>query len=169
MLRVSKKGVVICEPTDYLITDYDLRNKLRTSFLMPLFIALLKWVAPSIAKRISDPVYEKSGNFAYRISRREMQKVALGMNLNHISFKGINDHYIEGAEKENAKKKGPIKRKIKRFIKLQDILSNIDFLDYRITCVGLFSEELKVSTKKSLESEGWAIVDLPENTAVKVN
>ena len=46
--------------------------------------------------------FEPDGNFICSISAREMEKVALGLNLPHVVFKGLNDYYIKGGEYEPA-------------------------------------------------------------------
>ena len=47
-------------------------------------------------------VYEEVGNFGYAISEREMEKVALGLGLPAVAFKGLNDRYEKGVEFERA-------------------------------------------------------------------
>lgn len=67
MIRVARKAVVLIEPQD----------PWADAPLMP---------GPTIAG------YETVGNYVYTVSRRELEKVALGLDLPAIAFKGIFDH-----------------------------------------------------------------------------
>ncbi len=48
------------------------------------------------------PEWEGSGNYVFAISRREIEKIALGLNLPQTVVKGLNDHYVKGCEFEPA-------------------------------------------------------------------
>lgn len=67
MLRVAKKAVVLIEPQD-------------------------PWSDVPLLGGDHVAGYESVGNYVYTISRREMVKVALGMDLPVVAFKGIFDH-----------------------------------------------------------------------------
>src|SRR5207237_899676 len=58
------------------------------------------------------------------ISEREMQKIALGLNLPAVAFKTFHDVYIEGVEKEKLNSNGPLFKKIKRKIIINNLLSD---------------------------------------------
>jgi hypothetical protein len=65
MLRVARKGVVICEPLDGWINPNPLEKIL-------LFIKKLMGLKVT---------YERTGNYVYKFSKREMEKVALGLDI----------------------------------------------------------------------------------------
>ena len=67
MLRVARKAVVLIEPQD-------------------------PWADAPLFPGEHVAGYESVGNYVYTISRREMVKVALGMDLPVVAFKGIYDH-----------------------------------------------------------------------------
>lgn len=163
MLRVSRKGIIICEPNDFLVTDYKLRGKYRAAFMMPTFLWTLRVVAPGLAKRIIEPVFEDSGNFAYRLSRREMEKVALGMNIKSIAIKGINDHYVEGVERERMGEGGGTEKYIKIMIKIQNILTALGIMDYRVLNFALFKTEIPNTLQSRLIDEGWKVKSISQN------
>ena len=65
-------------------------------------------------KKIYKHSFEEVGNYIYSISRREIEKVALGSNFKIVCYKGTNDFHIKGAENEKLAENGPIQKKIKR-------------------------------------------------------
>lgn len=73
MLRVARKGVVLIEPQDSH-ADHPLTS------------------GDAVAG------YESIGNYIYTLSRRELQKVCLGLDLPAVAFKNICDIYFDGVE-----------------------------------------------------------------------
>lgn len=73
MLRVARKGVVLIEPQDSH-SDFPLMG------------------GEAVAG------YESIGNYIYTLSRRELQKVCLGLDLPAVAFKNICDIYFDGVE-----------------------------------------------------------------------
>ncbi|MBJ6727762.1 class I SAM-dependent methyltransferase [Geomesophilobacter sediminis] len=73
MLRVARKGVVLIEPQDPMI---------------------------DVPQYTGEPIlgYEKAGNYIYTISRRELEKVVLGLDLPVLATRGLFDVYYEGVE-----------------------------------------------------------------------
>ncbi|MGB5287387.1 MAG: class I SAM-dependent methyltransferase, partial [Ignavibacteriaceae bacterium] len=67
MLRVSKVGVLLIEPFDRFINA-------------SLFEKISNWLLKKLKGKMHD-MYEPSGNYKYPISTREIEKIALGMNL----------------------------------------------------------------------------------------
>ena len=45
---------------------------------------------------IFEGYFESTGNYAYHISKREIEKVALALNYQYVAFKGLNDSYFSG-------------------------------------------------------------------------
>ena len=62
-------------------------------------------------KKITYHDFEEAGNYLYSLSKREIEKFALGLNYKIVAFKGINDAYFEGVEKEKLSDKGPLQKK----------------------------------------------------------
>lgn len=72
-LRVARFAVVIIEPQDPMIDG-------------------------AIDPKNDRPGYEEVGNYVYTFSKREIQKVAYGLNLLGVASKGQTDAYIPGCE-----------------------------------------------------------------------
>lgn len=109
-LRCAKFAVILIEPNDIDVDvssyhDDNLNWKGRIFYF--LNTNLRKYGFELVKKSLSKkrkliPSWEASGNFMYPFNKREYLKLAYGMNLKSIYFKGLNDHYIEGCEFEKA-------------------------------------------------------------------
>jgi len=102
MLRVARMGVVLIEPTD-------------SPALLPFRVVMLKMIKAVLLRMglrrlvhnddtgifsYADDSFEKVGNYVYCISEREIEKVAMGINLPFVAFKGFHDSYVPGVEFE---------------------------------------------------------------------
>ena len=74
MLRVARHAVILIEPQD-------------------------PWGDAPLMAGPSVSGYESVGNYVYTVSRRELEKVALGLDLPAVAFKGIFDHCPPDIEK----------------------------------------------------------------------
>jgi gentisate 1,2-dioxygenase len=85
MLRVSKKAVILIEPQDPL-----------TKMPLMLFLKnILDRFNPNLLQKYWKNRYsfEPVGNYVFKLSDRDMEKLAMGMNLPAIAFKGLNSSY----------------------------------------------------------------------------
>jgi hypothetical protein len=89
MLRVAKQAVIFIEPNEH--------------YFKPLTGQFLKILKNSIKKMIGKTVYhtdhshyETVGNYIYTMSKREIEKVALGFKTTGHAYRYINDYYEEG-------------------------------------------------------------------------
>jgi ubiquinone/menaquinone biosynthesis C-methylase UbiE len=82
MIRVAKKGVILIEPIDIL-------SKVP---LVLLIKNLCDLVSPTIINKIwkNRFSWETVGNYVFKISEREIEKIAMGIGLPCIAFKEIN-------------------------------------------------------------------------------
>lgn len=154
MLRVASKGIVLIEPNDQYISYNVIRN-----FFVYMISKLLSIVPSGIPKYS----FEEFGNFVYTISRRELEKTALGMNYRYLAFKGVNDSYEHGVEFEKVVENGTLFRKIKSRIFLRDLLSKLRVIDYGMLVAIIFKQSPSEELLKRLTHEGFDVVELPEN------
>ncbi|MCL5102497.1 MAG: glycosyltransferase [Armatimonadetes bacterium] len=155
MLRVAREAVFLVEPSDPVFTRSPL------SRLKQLALRVLRGRAEVYAD------YESVGNYVYSISRREIEKLALGLGLPHVVFKGLNDCYIKGVEFEPADvKKSRVFRKVRRRIWLDDIRCALGLRSHALLMAGLFKAALDQETRSKLKDNGWTVVDLPKNPYV---
>jgi len=83
MLRVARRAVVLIEPQD-------------------------QWADFPTRVGAARPSYERVGNYVYSMSAREVQKIALGLNLPGYACKNMQDVYIAGCEFARADASDPL-------------------------------------------------------------
>ena len=99
----------------------------------------------------------------YSISRRELEKVALGLNYKTVAFKGINDAYFAGVEYEKLSDKGPLQKKTKRLINIANYLCRLGLRDYNLLASIIFKKEPSKELLQQLIEESYEIIQLPNN------
>jgi len=154
MLRVAEKGVILIEPNDRYI------NNSVTDVFFRNFINLIKKLLGIKASRHD---FEDSGNYVFRISRREIEKVSLGLNYEVVAFIGINDAYIKGVEFEKLSDKGPLLKKIRAIIFIRDLLCKLRLIDYGLLASIIFKQEPSEDLLLTLKKAGFEIIRLPQN------
>lgn len=159
MLRVAKRAVFLIEPND-------------TYSVMPASSRLLQAMFKLILRRrlgvqgvaFNQPSWEESGNFVYAFSRREAEKVAYGVNLPQLAFKGLNDHYVKGCEFEPAdQERSAVFRELVSTIQEKDRLCREGLADHNMIMIGFFIFPMDVEDKETFTRRGWEIIDLPRN------
>jgi ubiquinone/menaquinone biosynthesis C-methylase UbiE len=153
MLRVARKAVVLIEPND---PDRVLLRR-------------IKHAVRNVVKGSSHAdasFYEESGNYIYSVSRREMEKVALGLDLPALAIKGLNDHYIEGCEAEEAVWSNSVYRRIRLKCAMKDFVAKTFLYDYNLLMVVLFKEAPGERTVSRFRDRKWKVVQLPRNPYV---
>jgi ubiquinone/menaquinone biosynthesis C-methylase UbiE len=154
MLRVCKKGVVLIEANDLFIAS-DLPGIIWLSIKNILdFLTIRRMVKHG---------FEEVGNYVYTLSPREVEKVAAGLNLLTVAFKGINDQHIEGVEYEKMEQQSKLFKKVKRIIRFRDFLNKIKLRPYTALVSIIFKEEPGDPIKHELKLADYQVVDLPKN------
>jgi ubiquinone/menaquinone biosynthesis C-methylase UbiE len=151
MLRVARKGVVLIEPNDRL----DSPKRIVGKFVRRLLGKPLQ--------HMDAQEYEPSGNYIFTISPREMEKVALGIDLPQIAYKGFNDYYIAGLEFTPGNEASPLFRKMRRHIALNDFLCRLGLEKWAYLTACLFHEPVSAGVRERMVRNGWTFVDLPRN------
>jgi len=154
MLRVASQGVILIEPTDMYVSD---------SLLKVLFKKMINLIKKILGKKINKHDFEEAGNYVYAISRREIEKMAIGMTYTHVAFHGINDFYVAGSEYEKVSDNGRAYRKIKRVIGLLDTLVKAKVFDYNLTAAVIFKNEPSAKLTENLVRARFSVVKLPVN------
>jgi ubiquinone/menaquinone biosynthesis C-methylase UbiE len=154
MLRVARKAVVLIEPNDAYINDKSTRI---------FFLKFLNTIKYLLCKKYNKHYFEETGNYVFSISKREIEKVALGLNYKTIAFKGINDSYFTGVEYEKLSENGPLKKKVKRQINKTNLFCSLGFLEYGILSAIIFKQEPSDKLLQCLSNDGYKIICLPDN------
>jgi SAM-dependent methyltransferase len=158
LLRVSSLGIVIIEPNDC-------HFKLNTGLTKRLPNVLLRMIKKMGFTRPlkENPVWENSGNYVYSFNKRDLLKIAYGLNLPCIAFKGINDHYIEGCEFQPAEESNPIFCEIRSTIEEKDKACRWGLSDFDMTMAVFFKDTPHIRLKNALESANWEVVQLQQS------
>ncbi len=155
MIRVSSKAVILIEPEDIGIQ-------------MPIIVLLkniLDRFSPSLINKVwkNRFSFEEVGNYVYKISERELEKVAMGINLPCIAFKGINDYYTTKLDLSEPTSNTKILKKVKSKIRFKNFLCRLGLIPYQLkTCV-IFKEEPSQQVKSSMRDMGYKIVEMAKN------
>lgn len=154
MLRVARTGVILIEPNDIFAAKGVLQSLLNRARLLARKLR---------GQSDSEHTFEESGNYAYRLSRRELEKIAIGLNLKRLAFNGINDAFIESAGTEKMSSNGRSLKTIRTLIGLQNILCKLGLADYGYLSAIVFKSEMTREAEERLGKLGWNLINLPQN------
>ncbi len=153
MLRVAKRGCVLLEPIDREIA----------SWVQQLFLSTKNFIKRALKKPVSRDFFEEEGNYLFSVSKREFEKIALGLGHRFIIFKGINDIYLEGMEDTKLDTRSRLYKKMLRKKRVYDALSRLGLIPYNLLFTAFIKEHLNDETICSLRSEGYEVIELPKN------
>jgi SAM-dependent methyltransferase len=158
MIRVSKMAaILVAEPIDILSKMASLmvvKNVLDR--INPLLINKL-W-----KNRFS---FETVGNYVFKVSEREMEKIAMGIGLPFIAFKRLNifttHETIEGLGDVPLNQK--VYKRIRRKLALRNLVSAMGIIPYgSLGCV-LFKEQPSGEVIRKMKDQGFITIQLPAN------
>lgn len=159
MIRVAKKGVILIEPID-ILSEMPLLLFVKNicDLINPLLINKI-W-----KNRFS---WETVGNYVFKISEREVEKMAMGIGLPCLAFKGINILLHIKEEICNVPKDLSILKKLKRKLFFLNVLCKLHLIPYNTLTSIIFKEMPGKDMLKQLKEEGYSIIELPPNPYLK--
>jgi ubiquinone/menaquinone biosynthesis C-methylase UbiE len=120
MLRVARMGVALIEPKEAPLLKTP--RLVLKSVIVHYLRRFLPWLDNLFDSedliRPYGNYWEELGNYVFKLSEREIEKVALALNYRSCAFKSLNDMYIEGVER--ATLDSPIFEDVKRAIAKKD-------------------------------------------------
>lgn len=162
MIRCSKNAAILIEPIDIL-----------SKIPLLLFIKnILDRINPMLINKIwrNRFSFESVGNYVYKISEREIEKLAMGMGLPCIAFKKINI-LLDLKLDPSIVRQSPINfskwKKIQRKIKTKNFFSYIGLIPHNHLCCAIFKAKPDIETIKQMKKLGYTIINLPENPYLK--
>jgi len=163
MIRVSKKAAIVIEPIDIL-------SKMP---MLLLFKNLCDRINPILINKIwkNRFSFETVGNYVFKLSAREVEKMAMGMGLPCLAFKSLNLHTSPVDQKLAYQTPANEKlwSKIKRKLWIRNALSRIHLIPFSHLCAVVFSKPPTTEMRQRLTNEGFTIIDLPKNPYVTAN
>jgi ubiquinone/menaquinone biosynthesis C-methylase UbiE len=154
MLRVAKVAVILTEPKD---------NYVYLSFFNIIFENLKKSIKILLGKKVLTHHFEKVGNYIYSISEREVEKVALGINLPCVAFKVVQDYYVVGIEHEKAISESKLFQKVKFKIMIAELLYHWKLQNSGLLTAIIFKVAPDQALQDKLIADGFEVIMLPEN------
>ena len=154
MLRTARKGVILIEPNDEFLSE-----KWTGTF----FRNFKNFIKKLSGKTVQKHMFEDSGNYLYSLSKREIEKLALGLGFRMIASQGINDAYYKGGENEKLSERGKIQTKTKRLLTIKNLFTRFGLMDHGILAVIIFKKTPSVAMINSLQIRGYSMTDLPLN------
>lgn len=144
MLRVAKKGVVLIEPQDQY-ADFPLTT------------------GEAIAG------YEDAGNYIYTLSRRELAKVALGLDLPVVAFKNIYDIFFVGVQNVIASDDNPVFVEFVSRVAAAEQACREQKMKHNYLLAVLFKERPKVEELDGFtkNAEGWSVTSNQGNPHIR--
>lgn len=156
MLRVSKKAIIFSEPNDHM--DVGLLGTITTRVKN-----IVKRVLGKAVLHYDHFKFEESGNYIYSVSRREIEKIALAINLRVVAVKYLNDYYEKGVEFQKAESDNTLFKKVTKEINKKDLLSKIGYAPYGGIIAIIFKQNPSEAERIELKNNGFCIIDLPLN------
>jgi SAM-dependent methyltransferase len=160
MLRVAREAVILVEPHDPISK-------------MPILLALRnifdRWDTSALQKYWKNRYsFETVGNYVFKLSEREMDKLANGMGLPAVAFKGINNNYYHPSyAHEKADDSSPAFKGLKRKKAFHDFLTRFSFMPSQVLCAVIFKSLPSESTMQAMKREGYQIHIFPPNPYAK--
>lgn len=147
MLRVASKAVILVEPLEGQPRFFD-------------------WLKGTMIKKLirgdQSALYEPSGNFIYRISIREIEKMMTAINIPTIAVKSFNTFYLPKlASQKYGWTTGTLLTKLAIF--LQNMLSFLHLMNYGLATVIVFKIPITLELRNELSKKGFSLIDLPKN------
>lgn len=162
MIRCSKKASIIIEPID-IITKMPLLLFIKNVLdrINPM------WINKIWRNRFS---FETVGNYVFKISEREIEKIAMGMGFPCIAFKRINlklDLKLDKSVLLQTPMDERAWKKVQRSIRLINIISYLKIIPFNHLCCVVFKTRPSDDIRKSMSKLGYVIIDLPANPYLK--
>ena len=147
MLRCAKKGIIINEPLDPL-------SKYPPLLFLCNVLDTRKHPIRSFGVWKNRFSFETVGNYIYKVSQREFEKLAMGIGLPAVAFCYSNDSCVNFLSDI---------KKTRRQLRKRNLLSALRIVPYQTLTAVLFKETPDEETVNRLWQKGYAYYELPPN------
>lgn len=147
MLRVAKTALILLEPIEGEKKTFDF---FRKSFFK------------NMIRGDETALFEKSGNYIYRTSIREIIKMMAAINGKIIAVKYHNSFFHP--KFANQKQNGSLGSFITRIIiGLQDLFCKFSLMNYGLATIIIFKQNIDNFAEKELIKKGFKLIEIPKN------
>jgi len=155
LLRVCRRGVVFIEPAEP--TGWKPLDSLKTA---------IKSVLRRKAAIMHE--FEASGNYLYRLSKRELTKQAVALQLGNVASLYFNDFFH--ARLSPKKMNDPVPRMLFELgVFVQNTLARLRLMNYGLIVYVLFKENLTTDQIEKLRSANFSVEELPRNPYFEID
>lgn len=152
MLRVAKKAVVLIEPQDPKVSE---NLSVQADGAKEEYEALLF--------NNRDFFFEPMGNYIYRFSKREIEKVAMGLQRHKVAFRGINSMGYESRNGDIDTSDAALQKTWSE-LALKDHMSTKGLRRFEYLMAIIFvTDDLPPDLDGKLSGNGWEVMNLPHN------
>ncbi len=155
MIRVARKAAIIIEPIDILSKSALLLNIKNIADIFSPYLINKLW-----KNRFS---WEKVGNYVFKISEREVEKMAMGIGLPCIAFKNMNLNLKVKKDMNEVPTNQKLLNKYNRKTKFRNLLSMLRIVPYNTLISVIFKEMPTEQVLSDMKKEGYTIIKLPKN------
>lgn len=154
MIRVSKKAVILIEPNDIgivfppIILLKNMLDKFNVNFINKIW-----------KNRFS---FETVGNYVYKTSEREIEKVSMGINLPASAYKGFVDFHIPSISNNKINETIPM-LKMKTKLTLKSFICRLGIIPFPIVISIIFKEKPSIETQILMKTMGYKYIEYPLN------
>jgi len=147
MLRVASKALILIEPIEGGMRPLDwLRNT----------------AVKTLLRGDRSALFEPSGNFIYRVTIREVEKMMIAIDGSFIAVKKFNTFYHPKlASQQNGFTVGALLTKFA--IAIQNVFSTIGLINFGLATIIIFKGPVRSDLRKALGHQGFELIDLPQN------
>jgi hypothetical protein len=113
--------------------------------------------------------WETVGNYVFKVSEREIEKIAMGMGFPFIAFKRYEifatHKTIEGLSDVPLNQR--LYRKIKMKLAVRSLISSLGIVPHSSLCCVVFKEQPGEEIVKKMKDKGFITIQLPANPYLK--
>lgn len=160
MLRVSRKGVILLEPADPYVYENVLQALFRGLLLALNATGIFKIL---LGRSVKKHTYEEVGNYVYKVSVREMEKIALGLNYPCLAWKSVNIFHAPGTDKVSATRFSMKRLYVQIMTGLLNLLSSLRIAPPQLYSIIIWKEMPNEACIAALKKAGYRLNKLPRN------
>jgi ubiquinone/menaquinone biosynthesis C-methylase UbiE len=147
MWRVARRAVVLIEPVEG----------------GPRLLDSFKRLVKKLLRGDSTDQFEPAGNFLYRVSTREIEKMATALNGACVAVKRYNDFYYAKAstDKYGSRTMGNLITHLG--LSAQNVLCRMRLLNFGLATIVIFKDGIDDGLQTSLREHGFLLSHVPKN------
>jgi ubiquinone/menaquinone biosynthesis C-methylase UbiE len=150
MLRVARIGVVLIEPQEET----------------PKMLDVLKQVVKRVTRGDKSFLFERVGNYIFRLNVRELERIQTAMYAPMLAYKHFNDFFQPRLARATFEPRSRQARFMQLGIFVQDVLCGIRLMNYGLASAICFKQPASAAAIEKLRRGGFHIVEMPKNPYV---